>query len=242
MKNVPSKVQLVTRSRRRGRAAVDAATRSRRGTDVAARPARDERRGRAGRDARDVRTRDHRVRWPEGTPTRPQPQSARRAPGSVALGGSAGAGQPTAGARPLDEHELPVPDLRALPAQICCRQLVLERMLAGVATRRHARSRPVGRRASSRRGRRRVVGVAPVRGDPAALAELLTRDLSELTSRVDVDGALRRAARVALAITADGTKLPVGLWEAPPRTRRSSRRCSPTWSAGAWTPAMGCWS
>ena len=45
---------------------------------------------------------------------------------------------------------------------------------------------------------------------------------------------------VAPVITAEGTKVPVGLWLATPRTRRWSPPCWPTWSPGALTPRPGC--
>lgn len=97
-------------------------------------------------------------------------------------------------------------------------RLTVERMLAGVATRRHvdvaeplsseveAKSKATGRSSVSRRFKRAT---------EAALAELMARDLSGLDVAVimidglDVAGA---CVVVALAITTDGTKVPVGLW------------------------------
>ncbi len=55
-----------------------------------------------------------------------------------------------------------------------------------------------------------------VRETETALAELIARDLSELDIKVlmlDGEYMAERCVVVALAITADGTKVPVGLWD-----------------------------
>ena len=62
----------------------------------------------------------------------------------------------------------------------CSKQVVLERMLAGVATRRHARiAEPVGTAVSDRARStgRSAVSRQFVKQTETALAELLTRDL-----------------------------------------------------------------
>lgn len=97
-------------------------------------------------------------------------------------------------------------------------QLVCERMLAGVATRRHgdvserlssqveAKARATGRSSVSRRF---------VEATEQAMADLMARDLSGLEVAVLlVDGVevARQCLVVALVITTDGTKVPVGLW------------------------------
>src|SRR5271166_6343006 len=77
-------------------------------------------------------------------------------------------------------------------------EVVMERMLAGVATRRHARiAEPVGAQVGeeAKSTSRSVISRRFVRQTETALAELMSRDLSELD------------------ITADGTKVPVGLWD-----------------------------
>jgi transposase-like protein len=93
------------------------------------------------------------------------------------------------------------------------RQVVVERMLAGVATRRHVEvAEPVGT----------VVGTAVsksavsrrfVAATQAAVAELLGSDLSQLETAVLMIDGLNVAGEmivVALVICADGTKVPVG--------------------------------
>jgi putative transposase len=97
-------------------------------------------------------------------------------------------------------------------------RLTVERMLAGVATRRHgdvaeplgaeveAKVKATGRSSVSRRFKRAT---------EAALAELMARDLSGLDVAVIMIDGLDVAGQcvvVALAITTEGTKVPVGLW------------------------------
>ena len=95
----------------------------------------------------------------------------------------------------------------------------MERMLAGVATRRHARTaEPVSEKVS---GTQKSVSKSAisrrfVRQTQTALAELMARDLTELDIKVlmlDGEYIAERCVVVALAITADGTKVPVGLWD-----------------------------
>ncbi len=96
--------------------------------------------------------------------------------------------------------------------------LVVERMLAGVATRRHVdvaepvraeleeRSKSMSKSAISRRFEAATT---------EAMAELMARDLSGLDVAVIMIDGLDVAGScvvVALVITVDGTKVPVGLW------------------------------
>jgi len=95
----------------------------------------------------------------------------------------------------------------------------LERMLAGVATRRHARiAEPMGKdvldTASSTS--RSAVSRRFVKETETALGELLARDLTDKDIKVlmlDGEHMAGRCVIVALAITADGQKFPVGLWD-----------------------------
>jgi len=97
--------------------------------------------------------------------------------------------------------------------------LVFERMLAGLATRRHcAANEPVGDavEAIARSTSKSTVSRRWVRGTQAALDELLRRDLSELDIAVLMIDGVNFAdicCVVAMVITADGTKVPVGLRE-----------------------------
>jgi transposase-like protein len=96
-------------------------------------------------------------------------------------------------------------------------RVVVERMLAGVATRNVERvADPIGRRARTKASSTSKSAVSRrfVTGTKKALDELLGRDLSGLEAAVlMIDGADFGGAMcvVALVVTADGTKVPVGL-------------------------------
>jgi len=96
--------------------------------------------------------------------------------------------------------------------------LVLERMLAGVATRRHVDvAEPVGKEleARSRSTSKSAISRRFVAATVKAMGELMARDLSDLDvvalmiDGLDVAGS---CVVVSLVITSDGTKVPVGLW------------------------------
>jgi len=138
--------------------------------------------------------------------------------GSVVLGGRrVPVRRPRA--RTVDGHEVPLAAYRLFTADDLLSRVVLERMLAGVATRRHARTAepvggPVAAGASSTS--KSAVSRRFVASTRTALAELLSRDLSMLDIKVlmvDGEHLAERCCVVALAITADGTKVPVGLWD-----------------------------
>ena len=94
---------------------------------------------------------------------------------------------------------------------------VMERMLAGVATRSFERvADPIGatQRSKARSTSKSTVSRRFVTGTKKALDELLARDLSDLEPAVlMVDGAEFGGSMcvVALVVTSDGTKVPVGL-------------------------------
>jgi putative transposase len=147
-------------------------------------------------------------------------RTARRhgsAPGSVVLGGRRmPVDRPRA--RTIDGHELTLDTYAAFAADDLLGQVVMERMLAGLATRRHrAAGEPVGAaiQATARATSKSAVSRRFVAQTARALQELLGRDLSDLKVAVlMVDGICiaEHCCVVALAILADGTKLPVGLW------------------------------
>jgi transposase-like protein len=93
------------------------------------------------------------------------------------------------------------------------RHVVVERMLAGVATRRHELvGEPVGQPGTA--VSKSAVSRRFVAATTAAIAELLEADLSTLQTAVLMIDGLNVAGEmivVALVITADGTKVPVGL-------------------------------
>ena len=97
--------------------------------------------------------------------------------------------------------------------------VVLERMLAGVSTRKSGRvAEPVGEEidAVARSTSKSATSRTFVAGTRAALEELLSRDLSDLELAVVMIDAIELAGMthvVALGITPDGTKVPLSLRE-----------------------------
>ncbi len=122
-------------------------------------------------------------------------------------------------ARTTDGHEVPLASYAHFVADDVLSKVVMERMLAGVATRRHARvGEPVGEQVAgaAKSTSRSAVSRRFVKQTETALAELMSRDLTETDIKVlmiDGEHLAERCVVVALAITSDGTKLPVGLWE-----------------------------
>jgi putative transposase len=94
-------------------------------------------------------------------------------------------------------------------------QVIVERMLAGVATRRHVLvGEPVGETVKARSVSKSSVSRRFITATETAMAELLSRDLSELDVAVlMIDGVhfADDVLVVAMIVTADGTKIPVGL-------------------------------
>jgi putative transposase len=138
--------------------------------------------------------------------------------GSVVLGGRrVPVARPRA--RTTDGAEVPLPTYRLFAAEDQLTAVVMERMLAGLATRRHiAAGEPVGAAVQEQATAtsRSAVSRRFIAATRTALAELLARDLTPLDIKVlmvDGEHLADHLAVVALAITADGTKMPVGLWE-----------------------------
>ena len=98
-------------------------------------------------------------------------------------------------------------------------RVVLERMLAGVSTRRYRRTQePVGEEVETRERSRSKSSVSRtfVERTRRALGELMSRQLSDLRLAVMMLDGLELKGRmmiVALGITTEGVKIPLGLWE-----------------------------
>jgi putative transposase len=136
--------------------------------------------------------------------------------GSVTLGGRrVPVERPRA--RTVEGHEVPLTSYEHFAADDLLTQVVMERMLAGVATRRHTRTgEPVSEKVSGteKSTSKSAISRRFVRQTETALAELMARDLTELDIKVlmlDGEHMAERCVVVALAISADGTKVPVGL-------------------------------
>ena len=113
----------------------------------------------------------------------------------------------------VDGGEVELATWETFASEDLLRQVVVERMLAGVATRRHVDvTEPVGveGKATSKSAVSRRFKAATEH----ALAELLARDLTDIDTAVLMIDGLNVAGQmitVALIITAAGTKVPVGL-------------------------------
>ncbi len=98
-------------------------------------------------------------------------------------------------------------------------RVVLERMLAGVSTRRYERTQePVGLEVETRARStsKSAVSRAFVERTRDALVELMSRDLSDKRLAVMMLDGIELKGRtnvVALGITTDGVKVPLGLWD-----------------------------
>ncbi|OSC38934.1 IS256 family transposase [Mycobacterium decipiens] len=136
--------------------------------------------------------------------------------GSVTLGGRRIPVQRPR-ARTLDGHEVPLTSYEHFAADDVLTEVVMEKMVAGVATRRHARTaEPVGDTVSAtqKSASKSAISRRFIKLTKTALAELMARDLSDhdiAVLMVDGEQLAERTVVVALAITADGTKVPVGL-------------------------------
>ena len=99
------------------------------------------------------------------------------------------------------------------------RRVVLERMLAGVSARRYRRTQePVGEQVeqAARSTSKSAVSRTFVERTREALGELMSRQLGDLRLAVMMLDGLELKGRmmiVALGITTEGIKIPLGLWE-----------------------------
>ena len=146
-----------------------------------------------------------------------------------------------------DTEEIGLDSYQEFASRDLLEQVALERMLAGVSTRRSRRvEEPVGEdvRESARSTSKSAVSRSFVARTRTALEELLGRDLSDLELAVMMIDGIDLADVthvVALGITVDGTKVPLSLREGRPRTRPSRPRCSQTWStAGCGSQKSSC--
>jgi putative transposase len=121
-------------------------------------------------------------------------------------------------ARSVDGTEVELDSWAVFSSEDLLTQLVAERMLAGVATRRHADvAEPLGAEldAKGKGTSRSAVSRRWKRATETAMAELMAPDLSGLEVAVIMIDGVEVAGQccvVALVICTDGTKVPVGLW------------------------------
>jgi putative transposase len=118
-----------------------------------------------------------------------------------------------------DEHELPVNSYEYFADRDPLTRAVMDRMLAGVSTRRFAAvGEPVGLgvETSSTATSKTAVSELFVERTRTALSELMSRRLDDVRLAVMMLDGLEIAERthvVALGITTEGVKIPLGLWE-----------------------------
>jgi len=121
-------------------------------------------------------------------------------------------------ARSTDGEEIELDTWKAFSSADLLNSLVVERMLAGVATRRHVDvAEPVGAdiEARARSTSKSAVSRRFIAATKQAMEDLMARSLADLDVAVLMIDGLDVAGQccvVALVITADGTKVPVGLW------------------------------
>jgi putative transposase len=117
------------------------------------------------------------------------------------------------------ESEVPLATYEHFADRDPLARVVLERMLAGVSTRRYRRTQePVGEQVetTARSTSKSSVSRTFIERTRHALSELMSRQLSDLRLAVMmIDGIelKERMMIVALGITTEGVKVPLGLWE-----------------------------
>ena len=139
--------------------------------------------------------------------------------GEVTLGGRrVGVQRPRA--RTADgESEVALATYEHFADRDALQRIVLERMLAGVSTRRYPRTQePVGEEVEirSRSTSKSAVSRSFVERTRESLAELMSRDLGDMRLAVMMLDGIELKGRtniVALGITTQGVKIPLGLWE-----------------------------
>jgi putative transposase len=137
--------------------------------------------------------------------------------GSVVLGGRTVTTERPRG-RSIDGTEIELDTWKVFSSADLLNSLVVERMLAGVSTRRHHDvAEPVGAdiEERARSTSKSAVSRRFVAATTKALGDLMARSLADLdVAVVMIDGleVAGQCAVVTLVITTDGTKVPVGLW------------------------------
>jgi putative transposase len=117
------------------------------------------------------------------------------------------------------EHEVPLWTYEHFADRDPMSRVVLERMLAGVSTRRYRRTQePVGEDVEirARSTSKSAVSRTFVERSRTALGELMSRRLADLRLAVMMLDGLELKGRmmiVALGITTEGIKIPLGLWD-----------------------------
>jgi putative transposase len=142
-----------------------------------------------------------------------------REPGEVTLGGRRVAVERPRVRSADGRNELRLQTYAHFADRDLLSRIVLERMLAGVSTRRYRRTQePVGAEVeqTARSTSRSAVSRSFVERTRRALGELMSRRLDDVRLAVMMLDGLELQGRtniVALGITTEGVKIPLGLWE-----------------------------
>jgi transposase-like protein len=168
--------------------------------------------------------------------------------GEVTLGGRRVAVKRPRARTADGEHEVALATYAYFADRDPLTRVVLEQMLAGVSTRRFARTRePVGQdvAARERSSSKSAVSREFVSRTGEHLAALMARSLSDVRlAALMLDGIelKGRCCVVALGVSTEGVKMRSGSGMAPQRTRPSRCTCSPTSSPAALTSSRVSWS
>lgn len=139
--------------------------------------------------------------------------------GEVTLGGRRVAVKRPRARSADDEHEVPLATYAYFADRDPLTRVVLEQMLAGVSTRRFTRTRePVGEKAtaSERSVSKSAVSREFIGRTREHLEELMSRGLADVRlAALMLDGIelKGRCCVVALGVSTDGVKIPLGLWD-----------------------------
>lgn len=139
--------------------------------------------------------------------------------GEVTLGGRRVAVKRPRARTVEGEHEVPLATYEYFADRDPLTRVVLEQMLAGVSTRRFSRTRePVGEKVTvgERSASKSAVSREFIGRTREHLDALMNRDLADVRlAALMVDGIelKGRCCVVALGVTTDGVKLPLGLWD-----------------------------
>lgn len=139
--------------------------------------------------------------------------------GEVTLGGRRVAVKRPRARTADDEHEVPLATYAYFADRDPLTRVVLEQMLAGISTRRFSRTRePVGEQVSAgeRSTSKSAVSREFVGRTREHLDALMSRELADVrlaASMIDGIELKGRCCIVALGVTTDGVKLPLGLWD-----------------------------
>src|SRR4051794_12099820 len=139
-----------------------------------------------------------------------------------------------------DERELPVETYGYFADRDPLTRAVMDRMLAGVSTRKFEQvGEPVGSEVEDASSATAKTSVSEmfIERTRTALGELMGRRLDDVRLAVMMLDGLQIAESthvVALGVTTEGVKIPLGLWEGSTENAALARTLLPIWSTADW--------